>query len=63
MKANTVWMWWNGRRTWLSKRLDSAGLKVKPLMYDELSEDEQGIIYDLWFTGQFQNRSYKTKKV
>jgi hypothetical protein len=61
VKVNTVWKWWNIRRNWLSKRLESAGLKVKPLMYDELSEDERGIIYDFWFTGQFKNRSYKAK--
>jgi hypothetical protein len=63
MKSNTVSKWWNNRRIWLSKRLESVGLKVKPLMYEELSEDEQGIIYDFWFTGQFKNRSYKAKNV
>ncbi len=61
MKTDTVWKWWNGRRAWLSKQLESTGTKVNPLMYDELSEDEQEIIYDFWLTGQFKNRSYNAK--
>jgi hypothetical protein len=57
MKLNTVWKWWDIRRVWLSAKLEASGVHVRPVAYDELSEEEQGIVYDFWLNNQWKTRS------
>lgn len=56
MKLDTVWKWWNRLRFGLSKNLAKKGLKVRPILYDNLSQQEQEIIYDCWMERQLAIR-------
>jgi hypothetical protein len=56
MKLDTVWKWWNRRRSEESKKCASQGIMVRPLSYDDLSEREQEIVYNCWLDRQLAIR-------
>jgi hypothetical protein len=52
MRLNTVWRWWDHLRSGLCKKFAAQGIKIRPLPYDELSENDQEIVYHYWQTRQ-----------
>jgi hypothetical protein len=53
MRLDNVWKWWGRLRVGLSKKFAARGVIVRPLPYDELSEEEQEVVYNYWVTRQF----------
>lgn len=61
MKLNTVWKWWDHLRVRLCKKFAVEGMEIRPVPYDDLSDDEQEIVYHYWLYGELLKKELERK--
>jgi hypothetical protein len=61
VRLNTVQKWWNHLRLRLCKKFGAQGVLVRPLLYDDLSETEQEIVYYHWLYRELLNKDLEKK--
>jgi len=61
VKLNSVWKWWGHRRIGLCKKFVAEGAEIRPLPYDDLSDDKQAVVYHYWMFGEILKKELERK--